>query len=351
MGTPLHVAAETGHAEEVAILLQKGEDNKDALDGPHGDTPLILASKAGHLSVVKTLLAADADFRIRVSGNTGDSIRNVVTSMSALDLAAQGGHVPVLQAILDHGADVNERNHAGYCALHFAAQADEAGAVEALIEAGANIEAQDPEFFHHTPLLRAAEGNSPNAILALLRRGARIDVRAGDGETALHLACYDKRGDRLEATVDVLLRWGADETALNDLDHCPGGPTPADRLKEWEDFDLDECVWYATDDEIERTRVLLSRAPADRAWRRRGWLVMLRARKAGQGKRWAGSNDDAAGEEGGSEKKKNENTQSGGGQGRATVDEEGLNASISEVVVWLLGLEQEGIFRTVVGFM
>lgn len=32
--------------------------------------------------------------------------------------------------------------------------------------------------------------------------------------------------------------------------------------------------------EVERARLLLSRAPADRAWRRRSWLVMLRGRLA-----------------------------------------------------------------------
>ena len=67
--------------------------------------------------------------------------------------------------------------------------------------------------------------------------------------------------------VDLLLRWGADETAFDD-----DGETPADALENVREHR--EC----SQDEIERVRLLLDRAPADRAWRRRGWLVMLRSR-------------------------------------------------------------------------
>lgn len=69
-----------------------------------------------------------------------------------------------------------------------------------------------------------------------------------------------------EAATDPLLRWGADETAL-DRD----GKTPAEVL------DVPR-EGYPSQNEIDRVRLLLARAPADTARRRRGWLVMLRSR-------------------------------------------------------------------------
>ena len=62
----------------------------------------------------------------------------------------------------------------------------------------------------------------------------------------------------------LLLRWGADETELNN-----DGVSPAGALEHMP----------AIQDQLKSTRLLLARAPADRAWRRRGWLVMVRSRE------------------------------------------------------------------------
>ena len=69
--------------------------------------------------------------------------------------------------------------------------------------------------------------------------------------------------------MDLLLRWGADETAAGS-----DGQTPADFLRTVTRTPNKHLIQGM----IDRTRLLLSRAPADRAWRRRGWLVMLRSR-------------------------------------------------------------------------
>lgn len=69
---------------------------------------------------------------------------------------------------------------------------------------------------------------------------------------------------------------------------------------------------------IERARLLLSRAPENRAWRRRCWLVMVHSRALND------THVIGVGDEG-----------------------EGLEA----VVGSLVGLGLEGVFRTVVGFL
>ena len=251
--TPLHVAAVKGHDGVVSTLLLRGADI-NALDNT-GDTPLIWASSEGSLCVVETLLAAGACFDARGRSD-----------FSALDLAAKKGHVSVIQAILGHGADVNDGCDQGYTALHAAAQYDQADAIDALIEAGADIELKNG--YGATPLSHAAESTKGTAMLAILKHGATVSARTNKGDTPLHLACFGKR-EGTEAVVDLLLRWGADETALNDT-----GQTPTDMLNV-EHWGINHLLNH---DEIKRTRLLLSRAPADRVWRRRGWLVMLRSR-------------------------------------------------------------------------
>ncbi len=243
----VHVAAESGHDGMVSTLLMRGVD-KDALDDGK-NTPLIHAADEGHLRVVTTLLAAGADCKVR--NNDG---------YSALDYAASKGHVNVFQAILGHGANVNARNDDGYTALHMAARSDQACVVDALVEAGADVELMCN--LDTTPLANAALFSSCKAMLALRQCGAEIHARDKFGSTALHLACFGKRRG-LEVAVDLLLRWGADETAVNN-----DGQTPADVLLNFDFGDGDDKE-PAKHDEVERTRLLLLRAPADRAWRSR----------------------------------------------------------------------------------
>lgn len=71
----------------------------------------------------------------------------------------------------------------------------------------------------------------------------------------------------MDDIVGLLLRWGASEQAMNDE-----GKTSAGLLRQLRD----ERGWKM--DELEWALDLLASAPADRAWRRRCLLVMLRAR-------------------------------------------------------------------------
>ena len=343
----LHIAAGRGHDEIVSTLLLKGA-NKDALDDD-GDTPLIYASVAGRLGVVKTLLAVGADFKIRNEDGS-----------SALEYTAQEGHAPVIQAILGHGADINDRCLAGDTALHIASLFDQVSAVDALVEGGADIEFKNET--GETPFLGAAQATNSKAMLALRQHGARLDVRDYGGKTPLHLACDAKRNGLREA-VDLLLRWGADETALNNK-----GLTPAEML----DCGCGYSEKPASQDEIERTRLLLSRAPADRAWRRRGWLVMLRSRaeKARAVVRCDGggiavdgpSADGGSREDGRYKAARKEEARSGDGDhvvrrqatsrvGVDADDGDGNGGVLSGAVGLLVGLEVDGVFRTVLSFL
>ena len=359
--TPLHQAASAGQAETISALLLRGED-KDARD-QHGSTSLLLASEKGRLAAVKTLLAAGAHFDVR---DTAD--------YSVLDCAAMGGHTRVIQAILEHGADVNSSDGDSLTALHKAAMKNQTDAIDTLVEAGADIEFMANE--GDTPLFLAASQSFSESMLTLLKRGAEVMMCDEFAYSPMHQACVGRRPG-LEKAVDLLLRWGADETALNE-----DGLTPAEVL----DHDLDESENHCSQEEVERARLLLARAPADRTWRRRGWLVMLRSRaskvrvashggvgnstngdSSGSDARLTGDREgesqkagttEAASEAGGEQGNRREQRRGGdGGEARnllgvgAGGGSEGGGVGFSGIVALLLELELEDVFRSVVGFL
>ncbi|CBJ32501.1 EsV-1-8 [Ectocarpus siliculosus] len=107
-----------------------------------------------------------------------------------------------------------------------------------------------------TPLHVAAyiDDTCPN-MLALLQKGANANARDDDGRGSLLLVCNTKASS--VAMADLLLRWGADETAADN-----DGNTAADLVKSGAEPNKG----------LQR---LLANVPADRAWRRRSMVVML----------------------------------------------------------------------------
>ena len=322
--TPLHTAASKGCGEIVSALLRKGAD-VDELDA-WGNSPLIWATHRGHLAVVQTLLTAGADTSV------GGCMEGTLAS-SALSFAAEQGCLDIMDHLINAGADVdgNAAGITGLPALHCATSRGQVGAIDKLIKAGANIEMLDREGM--TPLFRAADESSFHAMELLLEHGAAVNTKGPDGNTALHLVCH-LRHHHFDNAVRRLLLKGADETALDS-----DGQTPSTLLN------LPLPRWPPiSPHEIQRARELLARAPADRAWRRRGWLVLLRARaenektakcrKVGEGDIVPPSGDGAGG--------------SANGDRCAATEEEEAEKVLRGAVDMLVRRAPEGVFRAVV---
>lgn len=169
-----------------------------------------MAAETGSLTVVTTLIAAGADVESRGG------------AVALHSVAAQHGHVEVLKAILEHGADVSADENED-TALHMASLCDENGAVDVLIEAGADVERKGER--GTTPLMYAAAQASTRGcktLRVLLRHGAHFETRdLCKGNTPLHIACRE-RWVGVDTAVDLLLRYRADETTVNN-----DGKTPA----------------------------------------------------------------------------------------------------------------------------
>ena len=336
--TPLHLAAEKGHVQCVSKLLFGGAD-KDSRSST-GGTPLLLAAERNHVAVVEQLLAAGADSEIRAAYFT--------VEYRPLDIAANLGHVDVVRALLRRGSSVKtSENEHGFTSLHRAACCDRRGdngdVIRVLLEAGADIEAKTND--GSTPLHGAAYERlrTSGTILALLQGGASVDVRMSGDYTPLHLACQES----CVCNVEALLHWGADETLTTS-----SGETAEDMLGEWDRRDLsgdedEDAHIYADSSEgqersanDQRIRHMLARAPADRCWRRRGWLVLARscpttvqlAQDTGGGSNSSGCSTKTA------------KTGRNGSDDRETAD-------LARLVGRVVGLDVEDIFRLVVGFL
>lgn len=215
---------------------------------------------------------------------------------SAVHAAVSGGHVGLAGSLLGQGAPVDGKDSQGCTALHVAAAEGQLEAIDMLVQAGASLEAVGPPkctpldwaarhvnsasiiaLLGHgaavngnadetvNPFFRVVFSERPTveALLPLLRHASDVDAQEEDDETALHRLCLKAMViPNAPEIVDLLLRWVArEEITCYDL-------TPLCVLRRYNSVEADN---------VKRVRHLLQNAPADRAWRRRGFLVLCRA--------------------------------------------------------------------------
>ncbi|CAN0071332.1 unnamed protein product [Scytosiphon promiscuus] len=283
--TPLHLAARFGQIEVVMHLLREGAD-PEAQD-VNGYRPLHYAAMWSHPATLKALIAAGASLEppTRVDGTR------------PLHIAARYASSNIVRDLLLEGADKDARNSRGFTALHAAASSNKIGAISLLLAAGAGIDLPSGNQ-GFTPLHLAARKGAVEACSALLDAGASVRARTQDGSTPLHLACTLLK----LSAVRVLLRHGADERALNDAGQAPvdvisglyppsseGGTShmtsgSGENKKNSNGSDSGSGGGGVgrggqhSDLLIDEIRQRLASAPADRAWARRGLLIMARRR-------------------------------------------------------------------------
>ncbi len=185
--TPLLVAASRpGSADAVRLLLSKGADSKVA--DVRGSTPLVEAARVNDIDVLRLLL--NAPVNINAGGFAG---------ATALNLAAGHANLAAVKLLLDKGADVNVANVSevrvknGLIAISrttalMSAPESSPEVMEALIKAGANVNAKDIRGMTPLMLAIATDSPDPRIVRMLLDRGADTDVKSANGERALDWA-------------------------------------------------------------------------------------------------------------------------------------------------------------------
>jgi ankyrin repeat protein len=175
----LHWAALFGDAELVRALLAAGA----AL--PEGETVLMTAARTGSPESLRALLAAgaDADARDEFHGE------------SALIWAAAENHADAIRVLAAHGADVDGRS------ARLTLEPRQRRAGQSILPLGS-----------WTPLMYAARENALVASEALVAAGANLDAVDPDGATALVIAIINAHYELAE----LLLRAGADPNVVDD---------------------------------------------------------------------------------------------------------------------------------------
>ena len=166
-----------------------------AQDAP--DERLLAAVRDGEVEVVRSLLEEGAD----VNAARGDGL-------TALHLAAEGGRQAVAEALMAAGAAVDAGTRiGGYTPLHVAARGGHGAVVLRLLEAGADPNARTTNSGVTALHLAAGATGGRSAVAALLDHGADPDAREGSaGQTPLFFAAAANRADAVAA----LLAAGAD---------------------------------------------------------------------------------------------------------------------------------------------
>ena len=163
-------------------------------------TPLLLACHKRHVHVIHVLLKAGSNPNIALEG--------VGCLMCAV---LSGCSKEVLQAIIDHDADVNATNKNNFSALMIACENGNVDAIHVLLKVGSNTNIVGT--YGRTSLILAVYSDSSKEVLqAIIDHGADVNATDKNNYTALMIACWKGHVN----AIHVLLKAGSDTNIANE---------------------------------------------------------------------------------------------------------------------------------------
>jgi ankyrin repeat protein len=258
--TPLHLAAENGHTEVAEILIQaaksvsedsveetgsqesmEGQDHESSYSDSSTTTsdqsdsiqepPEILAAKGGHLVILKALLSEDTNLNpslLEVAAGAGQLLiveyllkkganpdEKNGTHKTPLSIASSNNRNEVVKALLKGKADVNLEDHNRKIALHYAAEYNNYDIVMTLLEPSYHVNTNALDSQRYSPLHCACMKGNDRVASLLLKSGANCNARSQRGETPLHLSVLSSE------TVLELLGAGSEPDSIDILMQTP----------------------------------------------------------------------------------------------------------------------------------
>lgn len=213
-------AAEYGATEIMEFLLQQ-KGAAEAVQtvigfGKSTESPLRIALARGDTDMAEKLI----DFGVSV--NEQDEYGETPLFHVLAHHGDRDEAMKTVRFLLRHGADVEKaRNMWDENALFPALRSSFTEAVGLLIAHG--VDAAHQSRLQATPLHVVAETWDGDAARKLIKAGAKLEEKDGQGRTALHIAAYQNK----EAVVKALLQAGADPFATNRDGKKPSDLTPA----------------------------------------------------------------------------------------------------------------------------
>jgi len=279
--TPLMAAARAKAPEIVRILLARGADAR-AVEKRFGRTALHVAAQSGEAGAVSLLVGAGSDVNRRDSGSgltplmlalgsraplRAQAVAELLGAGASVSLKADDGFTPLMAAVkggdpllaklvISGGGDVAARTSYDRSALSIAARAGRLEIVRLLVGKGAALNGR-PGII--TPLGQAVRSGNASVVKWLLGAGAKPDDPGKAGKTPLILAA----GSRMGETVELLLAAGAMVNGTN-----AGDGTTA-------------LMWAANAGDIAIVRRLLRAGARVSIVAKDGWTAIKAAEMAG----------------------------------------------------------------------
>jgi len=196
--TPLLVAAGSGNAEVIEVLLEYGAGALVDQAREDGVTALFVAAGNGFSDCVKQLLGAGAD-------------KNLVNANGATPVlaASQNGFHEVVAILIERGVDVNIPRKDGATPLKMAAVNGHANIVNMLIAAGADINNGLNTF--DTPMVAACLNGHDKVVSYLLEAGAQVLGSNANGFTTLMLAAQSGNEKIVKLLIEAIRKVGVDQ--------------------------------------------------------------------------------------------------------------------------------------------
>lgn len=279
--------AGAGDLQAVTLLLRAGLP-PDALDGKRLSA-LQAAVSGGHMPVIQALLEQGADASAALPWAAGHGRRETLAPLLALNPdaaalgqalhnAAGGPHTDIVQTLLAAGADVNARggDYNSSALIEAAAEAN-AATVQLLLQHGADLSAKSD--FGDTPLLAALRPRGSQGVAVLGQRMAVLRVLL-DGGAALEDRLQSMQQwqptalllaieSGLPAAALLLVERGADVNAQTGF---PGHQQP----------DMNALMWATHAAQVEVVSALLDKGAGIDAQNSSGYSALMIAAESGQ---------------------------------------------------------------------
>ncbi|XP_058793676.1 poly [ADP-ribose] polymerase tankyrase-2-like [Phymastichus coffea] len=205
--TPLMVAVENSNVATVKVLLN-GNASIEVADVSGRNALQLLFSSQTHEDMLMLFLE-----RLRRDCRDGEElVERLIQAGSSMYHATFFRDTAVLESFLQHGVDIDSRDHSGATALHAAVELDDVCLVEWLLKNNADVNAQDN--CGCGPLYDAAYQGKVQMVRVLLEHGANPNVAEKHYDYTPLFATFayslgESEQNNYDACIELLLQHGA----------------------------------------------------------------------------------------------------------------------------------------------
>ncbi|XP_016865304.1 ankyrin repeat and death domain-containing protein 1B isoform X2 [Homo sapiens] len=194
----LHFATQSNHVRIVEYLIQDLHLKDLNQPDEKGRKPFLLAAERGHVEMIEKLTFLNLHTSEKDKGGN-----------TALHLAAKHGHSPAVQVLLAQWQDINEMNELNISSLQIATRNGHASLVNFLLSENVDLHQKvEPK---ESPLHLVVINNHITVVNSLLSAQHDIDILNQKQQTPLHVAA-DRGNVEL---VETLLKAGCDLKAVD----------------------------------------------------------------------------------------------------------------------------------------